>query len=82
MTHFNLPAQLDILLKSASILRPKTTWYNLPNQLKAIKIQLLLANEEIQSEELANILSSITTINYFNCLVVANKIKIAINIIV
>ena len=82
MTYFNLPVQLDTLLKSASIIRPKTTWYNLPNQLKAIKIQLLLANEEIESEEIALILASITTINWFNYLTISNKIEEVINIIV
>lgn len=81
MNYFNLPKKLDVLLESASIVRPKTTWFNLPNQLKAVKIQLLLANQELQDADLAVILDSIGDITWYNLIDVAKKIETAINII-
>jgi len=81
MNYFNLPNELDALLKSASIVRPKITWFNLPSQLKEIKAQLLLINEDLEDEDLAVVLASIPNANWFNYLSVANKIKTSIIII-
>jgi len=81
MNYFNLPQELDALLRSVSIVRPKTTWYNLPVQLRAVKVQLLLANEELEIDALADVLNSIPNANWFNCLFVVNKIKKAVYII-
>lgn len=81
MNYFNLPNQIDTLLRSVPITRPKTTWYNLPVQLRAIKVQLLILNEELEDEELAVVLTSIPNANWFNYFSVANKIKTAITII-
>lgn len=81
MNYFNLPQELDALIRSVSIVRPKTTWYNLPTQLRAVKVQLLLANEELEIDALADVLNSIPNANWFNYLSVARKIKTAVNII-
>jgi hypothetical protein len=81
MNYFNLPQELDALLRSVSIVRPKTTWHNLPAQLRAVKVQLLLANEDLENNDLAIVLASIPNANFFNYLSVTRKIKIAINII-
>lgn len=81
MNYFNLPQELDALLRSVSIVRPKTTWHNLPAQLRAVKVQLLLANEELEIDALADVLNSIPNANWFNYLSVARKIKTAVNII-
>lgn len=81
MTHFNLPNELDALLRGASIVRPRVVWYNLPNQLRAIKTQLLLVNEDLQDDNLASVLNSTPNANWFNYLFVANKLEVAINLI-
>lgn len=81
ISYFNLPQKLDALLRSASIVRPKTTWYNLPNQLEAVKIQLLLANEDLEDDDLALVLASIPKVTWFNILFSARKIETAINLI-
>lgn len=81
MNYFNLPNQIDALLRSVPIIRPKTTWHNLPTQLRAIKVQLLILNEELEDEDLSVVLTSIPNANWFNYLSVVNKIKTAITII-
>ena len=81
ISYFNLPQKLDVLLRSASIVRPKTTWYNLPNQLEAVKLQLLLANEDLEDDDLALVLASIPKVTWFNIIFFARKIETAINLI-
>lgn len=96
MNYYNLTKSIDLLINRFKVkttldgytgltqkleaLKP-TTWFTIITQLKLIKEYIVLYQTEAVDGDLQDIIDDIQTINWFNYLSKANKIKQAVELI-